>query len=89
MERYYRGTKVTIRLKTEEELDFILTETNESGFVFQLFCIKGYNAGQIFGYIEEQSKYSSSERAVDKLFLENQLSRNILDFKEIISIVEQ
>lgn len=51
---YYKGTVIKVRIKDYwKDVDtFMLIDNNDNEYWFQLVCIKGYKAGNIYGYIK-------------------------------------
>lgn len=77
----YVGTKFLIELIEGEKLIFILAECHEEGYFFQLICIEGYNAGKIYGLIEEQKEaIDNNLLAIDLNFLKLQLVKNVFNY---------
>lgn len=65
---------------------FILAESHEKGFVFQIICISGYNAGSISGYFREERKaLLDSKMAVSYSHFIIELERNFgkIDIKTL------
>ena len=78
---YFIGTRFRVTLKNGAKQTFILANSFESGYVFQLICIDGYDAGEVFGLVEVQEKFEKEMiSAIDEKHLIKQVSRNILDF---------
>lgn len=54
---------------------FILANTFEEDFAFQIICIKGYHAGTLEGYIRKESNESEK---ISKDHLVKELNRNFI-----------
>jgi hypothetical protein len=62
---------------------FILAESHEKGFVFQIICISGHNAGSISGFFkEENDAINQNKKAVSKAHFLSELKRNFGDIDE-------
>jgi hypothetical protein len=56
MKYYFKGTIILAKKNTDrlgELRKYMLVESMDPDFSFQLVCISGYNAGTIFGYIRK------------------------------------
>lgn len=59
----------------EKNHKFILADSHDSDYIFQLICIEGYHAGVIEGYIskenglEHQIREEHLKNALNKIFL--------------------
>src|SRR5690242_5420837 len=68
---YYRGTKFQI-----EDNTYMLCESFEKGYVFQIFSVDGYHAGCCEGFIKEEEGLEDTHRGVSKEHLINEINRN-------------
>lgn len=83
----YSGSKFRICLKNGQKLEFILADSFDAGYTFQLVCINGYDAGKIFGQIKDQEKFKRQMMAaIDEQFLILEIERNVLDFDKSIPV---
>ncbi len=56
---------------------YILADSQESGYVFQIINIAGFNAGNIVGYIrEDQLLFQQKIKAVSFNHFKNEIKRN-------------
>ena len=79
----YKGTKVEFIAKFDNKdikLDYLLVESFEPDFVFQLVCIDGYYSGNVSGFIKRE-KIVDNVGSITKKHLITELKRNFLGFK--------
>ena len=87
---YFKGTRVFVKseLIAKNTLQqYLLVESLDKDYAFDLVCISGYNSGHIYGIINyDSSEECKGKIAVTKSHLINELIRNFgnLDTYKII-----
>ena len=93
MKLYQIGTifqVVNVFYPDRPELEkYMLAQTFEENFVFQLICIEGHPQGEIIGYIKKDDNLDSYTAAVTKKHLINEIHRNIIVKKGSIKIIDE
>lgn len=92
MDKYYfEGLKFKLLDKTsgrEELKEFILAETHEKGYVFQIICISGYYAGRLMGYITvEKEAEEHRVRGITEKHLRAELKKNFIFDENTLEIM--
>jgi hypothetical protein len=81
MHFYYRGTQILAQNQNDrlkELRTYMLVESFNPEYFFQLVCISGYSAGVMFGYIRKDPVAVETNRiAVTKDFLFEQIKYNL------------
>jgi hypothetical protein len=87
---HYKGTLVIVRATRASErrlLEYMLVESDEEGYPFQLVCISGYYAGEVIGFVaEDPVAIHQLKDAVTRSHLEQELKRNLGDDVEVVAI---
>ena len=89
----YRGTTFEFTNTDESgvtQLDrYMLVESYEEGFVFQIVCLSGYNAGSINGYIREDGALNGIHKGITRDHLMKEINRNFFNVRiDTIKIYE-
>lgn len=67
----------------------LLVESFESGYVFQIVCISGYDSGKILGYVKKQEDLSKiNVDGVTREYLIKELHRNIIFDDESLVFID-
>ena len=81
----YRGTTfefISIGESGDSQLGrHMLVESYEEGFVFQIVCLSGYNAGSINGYIREDGALNGIHKGTTTDHLMREINRNFLNIQ--------
>ncbi len=91
MKIYFRGTKIELIDNTDNQNErrlFILAETFERDYVFQMIIIEGYHAGQCLGYIKVELGLGQKVSGVTYTHLLSELKRNIIFDENSLRILE-
>ena len=68
--------------------EYILAETHEKGFVFQIICISGQRAGGLFGYVQEDPMAVEDRvRGVSPEHLLSEVQRNFIYAEDSFEVV--
>lgn len=68
----------------------MLVECIDKDYVFQIVCISGYHAGNIYGYVKTDNKAASRNvRGVSKGHLTKEIKRNFLFVKDSLKIIDE
>lgn len=61
---------------------YILAESFEKGFVFQIICISGYDSGTICGYVKKDDLIEEYHKGISYEHLTKEINRNFLNVIE-------
>ena len=78
---YFKGTRVFVKSELIDKNNlqqYLLVESLDKDYAFDLVCISGYNSGHIYGIINyDRSEECKGKIAVTKIHLINELVRNL------------
>lgn len=92
-EKYdFFGLKFQLLDETAEkdiQREFLLAESFEEDYVFQIICTSGYDSGRIMGFVKTEDEVKNKNvRGVTRQHLINELHRNIIFNEASLVFVE-